>query len=228
MLPHVVGRLAVDDRLNLCVIRDTSYESMPFCSHVPTRAGRRGVTARLFPAVQRARQQPADRRGPNARRRRRCRGSQLLRAQREQQAIALGKSLQRLARALQTAVFIRKQRRRRRARRAPGGQGTHRPRRRCRSRAACAATVNSQPRRLLVSPPALEMAQELQEGLLHDVLRVLVVPDRTIAKRYTAAPCSSNRSRAACDAWVGVSICRHRYNARGERFVTEAGSGRES
>jgi hypothetical protein len=64
-----------------------------------------------------------------------------------------------------------------------GSQGTHRPRRRCRSRAACAATVNSQPRRFVASPPGLQVPQELEKRLLHDILGVLVVAGQTTAKR---------------------------------------------
>ena len=55
-------------------------------------------------------------------------------------------------------------------------------------------------------PSLREMAQELQKRLLDDIFRILVVCSRTVANRYTAAPCCSNRSWAACDASMGVSI----------------------
>ena len=85
-------------------------------------------------------------------------------------------SPQRIARALQTAVFVGK---------APAGetrvscaasQGIQRARPRWRSRAACAATVNSQPRRLVVSPPASRCRSSFRNVSWTHVLRVLVVP----------------------------------------------------
>ena len=88
MLPHIVGRLAIDDGLNLCVIQTLHMSPCLSVFTFPMRADGRGVTARLFPAVQGAGEQPADRRGANAGGDGDVAVAQLLRAERQQQAVA--------------------------------------------------------------------------------------------------------------------------------------------
>ena len=75
--------------------------------------------------------------------------------------------------------------------------------------------MKSHPRRLLVFPPALEMVQKLQERLLHDIFRVLVVAqqDRREAIHGRAVLLEEVLCRLRCVRGRVHLIGCHRYNA---------------
>jgi hypothetical protein len=134
----------------------------------------RALTARLCPTVQGPCQQPAHRRGTNARGDGDVAVAELLGAKRQEQAIAHWKSLQGLARRPQLAIFIRKLRWRdaRIVRRRPRDPS-----------AAPALSVASrmsgdreEPSTQIAGVPSgAQMVQKLQESFLHHILRVLLV-----------------------------------------------------
>ena len=149
---------------------------MPFWSHFWLRAGRRPAAAFEFPTVQRARQQAADRRLPDASGDGDLSIAQVLRAQREQETITVGQVAERGTRCPQLPVFIRQLDRRdlpivRRRPRNPTGTPP--------------LTVASRVSRHGEKPspqvadvtPGVEMAQELQKCFLKHIFRILVVAE---------------------------------------------------
>ena len=71
---------------------------MPFWSHFWSRAGLRPAAAFEFPTVERARKQAADRRGPDASGDGDLSIAQVLRAEREQETVAVGQVAERVTR----------------------------------------------------------------------------------------------------------------------------------
>ena len=149
---------------------------MPFCSHFASRAGRRPAAAFEFPTVQRARQQAADRRGPDASGDGDLSIAQVLRAEREQETVAVGQVAERVTRCPHLPVFIRQFDRRdlpivrRRPRNPPGTPPL--------TVARCVSRHGEEPSpHVAVVTPGVEMPQELQKCFLKHIFRILVVTE---------------------------------------------------
>ncbi len=149
---------------------------MPFCSHLAVRAGRRTAAAFEFPAVQCAREQPADRRGLDASGDSDVAIAQVLSAEREQETVAVGQVAERVTRCPQLPVFIRQFNRsdlpivRRRPRNPPETPPLAVARRVSRDREEPSPQVAG-------VTPGIEMAQELQKCFLKHIFRILVVAE---------------------------------------------------
>lgn len=149
---------------------------MPFCSHFALRAGRRPAAAFEFPTVQRARKQAADRRGSDARGDGDFSIAQVLRAEREQETVAVGQAAERVTRCPQLPVFIGQFDRRdlpivrRRPRNPPGTPPLTVARRVSRHGEEPSPQVAA-------VTPSVEMAQELQKCFLKHVFRILVLAE---------------------------------------------------
>ena len=149
---------------------------MPFWSHFWSRAGRRPAAAFEFPTVQRARKQAADRRGPDASGDGDVAIAQVLRAEREQETVAVGQVAERVTRCPQLPVFIRQFDRRdlpivrRRPRNPPGTPPLTVARRVSRHGEEPSPQVAG-------VTPGVEMAQELQKCFLKHIFRILVVAE---------------------------------------------------